>query len=104
MGLFDTIKSWFDNSDDDGLNHFDLERIEKIINAIKDEPLLKFMQEQSEELLRNITISSKDNRGTERKFIVINGVGGSGKTNFVYEYLKDFSTCDRCDKEKPRTH
>lgn len=90
MGLFDTIKGWFDNSDDDGLNHFDLERIEKIINAIKDEPLLKFMQEQSEELLRAITISSKDNRGTEKKFIVINGESGSGKTNFVYEYLKDF--------------
>lgn len=90
MKLFDTIKSWFDNSDKDGLDHFDLERIEKIINSIKDEPLLKFMQEQSEELLRTITISSKDNRGTEKKFIVINGESGSGKTNFVYEYLRDF--------------
>lgn len=90
MKLFDTIKNWFESSDKDGLDDFDLERIEKVINSIKEEPFLKFMQQQSEELLRNITTSAKDNRGTEKKFIVINGVSGSGKTNFVYEYLKDF--------------
>lgn len=90
MKLFDTIKSWFNSADKDRLDHFDIERIETVINSIKDAPLLKFMQDQIEPLLQNITISSKDNRGTERKFIVINGVGGSGKTYLVYQLLKNF--------------
>jgi hypothetical protein len=90
MKLFDTIKSWFNSSDKTELDHFDLGKIENIITSIRVDPFLKFMQEQIEELLRNISISSKEDKGLECKFIVINGVSGSGKTNLVYEHLKYF--------------
>ena len=90
MKLFEIIKSWFDSSEKSKLDHFDLDKIRKIIGDIKVEPFLTFMQSHTEELLRNISISSKESKGQERKFIVINGVSGSGKTNFVYEYLQDF--------------
>jgi len=90
MKLFEIIKSWFDSSEKSNLDHFDLDKIRKIIGEIKVEPFLTFMQSQTEELLRNISISSKESKGQERKFIVINGVSGSGKTNLVYEYLQDF--------------
>ena len=90
MTIYDTIKSWFDGPDKNKLDHFNLDKIEKITSKIKVEPFLTFMQPQIEVLLRNISISSKENKGIERKFIVINGVSGSGKTNLVYEYLQDF--------------
>lgn len=90
MKLFEIIKSWFDSSEKNQLDHFDLDKIRKIIDSIQVEPFLTFMQSQTEELLRNISLSSKESKGQERKFIVINGVSGSGKTNLVYEYLQDF--------------
>ncbi|MDB5231654.1 MAG: hypothetical protein JWN76_2459 [Chitinophagaceae bacterium] len=90
MKLFEIINSWFDSSEKSELDHFDLDKIRKIIGEIKVEPFLTFMQSQTEEFLRNISISSKESKGQERKFIVINGVSGSGKTNLVYEYLQDF--------------
>ncbi|MDP2386993.1 MAG: hypothetical protein Q8M29_11515 [Bacteroidota bacterium] len=83
MTIYDTIKSWFDGPDKNKLDHFNLDKIEKITSKIKVEPFLTFMQPQIEVLLRNISISSKENKGIERKFIVINGVSGSGKTNLV---------------------
>ena len=99
MNLFETIKSWFDSSEKSKLYHFDLDKIGKIIGHIKVEPFLVFMQSQIEELLRNISISSKETQGLERKFIVINGVSGSGKTNLVYEYLQDYLLATGCIKE-----
>lgn len=90
MKLFDIIKSWFDNSEQNKLDHFNLEQIEKVISSLKAEPILKFMQQQCEEFLKNVTISFRDKSKTEKKFYVINGVSGSGKTNFLHEYLQDY--------------
>jgi hypothetical protein len=102
MKLFEIIKSWFDSPTKSELDHFDLEKIRKIINDIGVEPFLTFMQSQTEELLRNISISSKESKGQERKFIVINGVSGSGKTNLVYEYLQDFLLATGVIKENKK--
>lgn len=90
MNLLNTIKDWFAIEDKTKIDHFEIQRIESVLNKIKADPFLKFMQEKIEGLLYEISLSSKDKKGLERKFIIIDGVGGSGKTNLVYEYLKEY--------------
>ena len=58
--------------------------------SIKENPFLLFMQTKINDLFHNISVYSMDKQIKERIFITIDGVSGCGKTNFVYEYLKDF--------------
>ena len=88
MKLVETIKEWFNSSDKNRLEKFDIESIEEIIEKVKNNPFLHFMQVQIEVLLYHLCLSAK--KGNEGRFIVVNGVAGSGKTNFLYEHLQGF--------------